>query len=476
MPSAWGVTLRRALIVAPYFPPRRRVGSLRPFRFASHLQRFGWRPLVVCFATPGESLSERERQRAQGIERIELRTPFDRTRQGASGELGQAARSRPGRQAPSAGERLGGDAARALSWLASALDASVPIDAWAPLLGWHAATLLPRLVRAAPEVVFSTADPWSSHLFAACVARGVGVPWVADFRDPWTLCPFRGRGPRLTRVINRAFERHVLMHASHATFTSERTLERYRAAYPAAARRMSCLPNGFDASLLTDPLDEPLEPLAATAPLRLLFFGRFRPLSPARAILLALARLLEREPGARGRVRQHPEGSLPPEDAPHARTLGVADAFEPLSPVPPERTLSAVRRHDISLLSTAPERDDIIPAKLWDYLAARRPILALGRNPDVARLLSTCSAGVQLAPERTADIAELLARCLAHKQRGTPLPLPTRPLDHDISAFEAQHQTRCLAQLFDALTAAPSFSAARLSAVTEACDARAPGL
>ncbi len=455
MSSAWSVTLRRALIVAPYFPPRRRVGSLRPFRFASHLERFGWRPLVVCFATPGEALSDRERRCSDGIERIELRAPFDRTRHEARGELGQAALSRPAGATlcASSGVAIGDEASLALGRLVSALDASVPLDSWAPILAWHAARLLPRLVRAAPDVVFSTADPWSSHLFAACVARRVGVPWVADFRDPWTLCPFRGRGPRLTRAINRAFERRVMEQASHTTFTTERTLERYRKAYPAAAQRMSCLPNGFDASLLAAPLDQPLEPLAPTQPLRLCFFGRFRPLSPARAILLALGRLLERNPQARGHVRLHAVGALAADDAALARALRVADTFEPIAPVPYEQTLCALRRHDISLLSTAPERDDVIPSKLWDYLAARRPILSLGRNPDVARLLSTCAAGIQLDPDHTADVAELLARCLAHKQLGEPLPLPTRPREHDISEFEAHHQTRRLAQLFDALTA-----------------------
>jgi hypothetical protein len=439
------VAARRVLIVAPYFPPRRRVGSLRPFRFACYLEQFGWRPLVLCLATPGEALSEGEARRSEHVDRIDMRAPLDRTRRHASGDFGVAlrdARSQPG---PGRWQRAG-------ARLASALDASVPLDTWAPVLAWHALKLAPELAASQPALVFSTADPWSSHLAGGWLARRLGVPWVADFRDPWTLCPYRGRGPRPTLRINRAIERHVLERASHATFTTERTLARYQEAYPGAAARMSCLANGFDASLLADPIDAELEPLSATAPLRLCFFGRFRELSPARAILLALGRLRDRSPLARGRLRLAAIGDLPPEDAALAARLGVTDAFESVRAVPYEQTLRLLRTHDISLLSTAPERDDIVPAKLWDYLAARRPILSLGRNPDVAGLLASRRAGLQLEPDATERIAELLDRCLCHKQRGDALPIPQRPLECGVGDFDARHLTERLAALFDAVS------------------------
>jgi glycosyltransferase involved in cell wall biosynthesis len=436
---------RRALLVAPYFPPRRRVGSLRPFRFACYLEQFGWEPLVLCLATPGEALSAGEARHSEHVARIEMGTPFDRTRRHASGDFGVAARRVHPQPASDRSQRAGA------RWL-STLDAWVPLDTWAPLLAWHTRRLLPRLERLAPALIFSTADPWSSHLAGAWLARRLGVPWIADFRDPWTLCPYRGRGPRLTRSINRAFERHVFERASHATFTTERTLARYQAAYPDAASRMSCVPNGFDTALLADAVDAELEPLPAAAPVSLCFFGRFRALSPARAILLALGRLLERQPRARGKIRLVAVGELPPEDAALARQLGISDAFQSIAAVPYEQTLRLLRAHDVSLLSTAPERDDIVPAKLWDYLAARRPILSLGQNPDVAELLAARSAGLQLGPDATERIAELLESCVERKQRGEPLPIPSRPIASGVDDFDARRLTQRLAALFDAVS------------------------
>lgn len=426
---------------------------MRPFRFATQLRELGWQPLVVCFATPGEALSDRERRLSHGIERIELGVPFDRTRRRASGELGRIAGARGGGNGHAASP-----AARRAPWFAGLLDrvdAHVPVDAWAPVLAWHARALLPRLRAATPSLVFSTADPWSSHLLGGSVARALGVPWIADFRDPWTLCPVRGQGPRLARLINCRVERRMLQHASRVTFTTRSTLARYAAAYPEAAQRMVCIPNGFDAALLADPVSIDLERTPAEGPLRLCFFGRFRPLSPASPITRALALLAERSPAYAPRIRVSAVGELPEADAALARRLGVLEQFEVLAPVAYEQSLGVLRRHDVSLLSTAPGRDDIVPAKLWDYLAAGRPILSLGANPEVEQRLAELSAGVQLAPGDAAAAAELLARCIESKARSEPLPIPARPpkADARLAEFESRRLTQQLAELFEATLA-----------------------
>jgi len=146
---------------------------------------------------------------------------------------------------------------------------------------------------------------------------------------------------------------------------------------------------------------------------------------------------------------------LPEADAALAAALGVSDTFKALPAVPYEHTLAALRRHDISLLSTAPGRDDIVPAKLWDYLAARRPILSLGQNPFVASLLETRGAGRQLDPAQTTAIAQLLEECVVNKARGEPLPVPGALATESLAEFEAQHLTERLAKLFDTLAVAP---------------------
>ncbi|HEY6881693.1 MAG TPA: hypothetical protein VI299_26885 [Polyangiales bacterium] len=195
---------RRVLMIAPYFPPRARVGARRPLRFARYLPEFDVTPLVVSLASASAPAAA-DRDVLSALERFELYAPFDRTERPAHAPRGKAR--------------------------GSMLDTHTPIDTWWPLLVAQAGRVIERARKFAPDVVWSTADPWSSHALAMRVARALQVPWIADFRDPWSLCRVRTRGrPRWVQRIDAHAERAYIEAASRCTFTSERTTARYRAA------------------------------------------------------------------------------------------------------------------------------------------------------------------------------------------------------------------------------------------------------
>lgn len=394
---------RRLIVVAPYFPPRRRVGAERPYKFVRYLPDFGVDALVVCLETPGATLSEGEQRALARSERFELRTPFDRT----SGEQGKKRALERG--SPRAD-----------------FDRYMPIDSWWPLL----MAQLPRALRAAhafaPDAVWSTADPWSSHALARKLARALRRPWIADFRDPWSLCRVRNQGrPALVRAIDRRAERAYLRDASAVTFTAERTTELYRAAYPELAARFATIENGFDPQGFGEPFDvaQPREAVAPGEALVLSFFGRFRALSPATPTIRLLARLRELDADAVARVRVQSVGGLSGDDLALAERMGVAEAFSEQREVPRERTLATLRSADLLLLSTAPDRDEIIPAKLFDYLAAGRPVLSLCENGDVAQILARTGQGEQYSSRELDAAAARLLACVQAKQRNDPLPI-----------------------------------------------------
>ncbi len=432
---------RRALIIAPYFPPRRRVGSLRPFRFASHLESAGWEPIVTFLDTPGAELTSREQELLRGVHLLPLRAPFDTTQRLASGGL--TAGSRTTSPKPSAIKRLG------LS-LRNRVDSAIPLDSWAPVLWLHSKSLPRRLRRLAPSVVMSTADPWSSHWLGMELSRKLQVPWVADFRDPWTLCPIRSQVPEWTLQMNRNFEAKVVATASALCFTAEGTRENYARHFPEHASKMHCIRNGFDSRLLADPVAVPSPVASPNAELNIVFFGRFRPLSPATAIIEALQRI--KDARAEPAIRVHAVGGLSGSDLEFAIRAGVADCFVPLTPRPYEHSLSMIRQYDLALVSTAYERDDIVPAKLWEYLAAGIPILSLTRNPELAAVLEATQAGVQIEPQKSEEVALLLTRCRHARATGQPLPLPRRQPQNPLTEFDAPALTAQLARIFDELT------------------------
>jgi glycosyltransferase involved in cell wall biosynthesis len=381
----------RILIIAPFFPPWARVGAQRPGRFAAGLAARGHQVAVVQLARAGAVSPE-----LAALPRLALGVPKD--------------------AATTSGRRKGR--------LIEAIDRALPVDGWLPVLMAKS----PHVHRFArdfdPDVVWSTADPWSSLVLGQRVAARLDRPWIADLRDPWTPCGVRhARRPALTRALDHRLEAALLPRAEAVVLTAEETAARYAETFPALRQRMRVIRNGYTGQAL--PFDDRPGP---SGPLTLRFFGRFRPLSSARWAVAAVA-----ASGRAGFIVRS-VGGLDPDDQRRAEEAGVAALFEGDEAVPPERGRARLRESDVLLLSTEPGRDEIVPAKLFDYLGAGRPVLALTQSPEVRRLLETCGVGRAFA--RADEAAAWIDAAVTAKQRGAPVPGPFRP---DPAAIAAHH-------------------------------------
>ena len=418
------------LLFAPYFLPRRRVGAMRPLRFAIHLREFGWDPVVLTIASRG-SLTAREAELLKGIPVVELRPPVDLTG-GSESQLGQG----EGRRTAASG----------------LLRLRLPVDGWLPFFLWSYRRILREVRRIGPDAVWSTGDPWSGLVITEMLCQKLRIPWIADFRDPWTICRVRSRGRgRIVRALDRRFEGRVLRGADIVLFQATETERRYRERFAELGLRTTTITNSFDEALLADPVLEAGAPPPGTGGLRLGFFGRFREMSPAGPVIDALAEAGRRDPELAAEVHVHSFGPLNAEDMSRAEAHGLEDRFHAEEAVPLEQALSALRRFDVLLLSTHPDRDEIIPAKLLEYLAVGRPILSLSPNPEVAGILEETGTGVQLPVEDTARLADLLLRCADAKRQGDPLPIPFARDRERVAAYEARATTRRLADLLDSI-------------------------
>ncbi len=367
---------RRILMVAPYFPPRRRVGALRPYKFALHLADLGWEPTVLHLANPGQHLTPREQELLRGVELKAMGKPSSTPKPAKARSTG-AQESQAGWSGP-----------RKL------VDRLHPVDSWWAIHRWHAWRLQSWVKELKPDVVWSTADPWSSHLLGERLSQAAGVPWVADFRDPWSLCAVRlEERPAWVRRIDAAVEKRWLKQASHVVFTAQQTTERYLKAYPDLNTPISTIRNSFERQCFEEPPVHDVHPLPPDGVFRMLFFGAFRRLSPATPVIQLLAALKSLQPELLERVRVQSTAPLEPSDQAFAESLGVHTCFETIDPVPYEQALRVLAPVDLLLLSTEPRRDEIIPAKLWDYLCAGKPIFALCNNPEVHGIVQQAHAG-----------------------------------------------------------------------------------
>ncbi|MGD8414509.1 MAG: hypothetical protein PVF33_09765, partial [Candidatus Latescibacterota bacterium] len=170
--------MKRLLMIVPFFPPMAGGGVYRPLSFVKYLPEYGWRITVV--APRGDAFWIRdERLVGQIPDSCEVIRTDTLSGQAMMARLrgpgGSGSKVRPSQKRSSAGF----SAARRIASLFL-----VP-DSYA---GWR-----PFAVKAATaaiesgrfDALYSTSPPESSHLAALSVQRRSGLPWVADFRDPW---------------------------------------------------------------------------------------------------------------------------------------------------------------------------------------------------------------------------------------------------------------------------------------------------
>jgi hypothetical protein len=243
----------------------------------------------------------------------------------------------------------------------------------------------------------------------------------------------------------------VIHSATRVVFTAAETTSRYAAAFPEDRERLRTIPNAWDARVFGAlPASAPTHalPVSDDGLLRIAFFGRFRPLSSEDAIFDALLTLARRAPELAARVRIACVGGLPVARLPEARAAAIDHCFEAVPAVPQERAPETLRAADLLLLSTHPERADIIPAKLWDYLPVLRPILDLTPNPEVARVVAHTRTGVSIGPREASAVADLLEGCVRAVRERRSLPLAFAPDLQAIASYEASETTRALAAIF----------------------------
>jgi hypothetical protein len=414
------------------------VGSWRPFKFAIHLKKFGWQPHIITIEESTGLLTHKEKSLLSDIAVYKLKSPFDFTQKSGS----QLDKNQSPPKSKSTKKLLD----PILGWV----DKNFPIDTWLPLFYLRKKKVERLIDDINPDVIWSTGDPWSSHWLAGKISEKKGLPWIADFRDPWTLGDVNlKKRAAWSNAYDKKAEREVIKNASVLTFTSQSTEELYRNHYSDINPQTATIYNCFDLELYDKPTRD--KSLFDDQYLNLLFFGKFRLLSPARPLIDILWHLKKEFDEGKIPIHIHSFGELTEQDSAHARLKGVAEYFKAHSPIPGEQALGVLPQADLLWLSTDVKRNNIIPAKLWDYLAARRPILSIAPNAEIAQILQQTGAGIQINYNETQKVAELLTQCVLAKQQGKPLPVPASFNGEKINEYEATQITQKLANILDQL-------------------------
>ena len=312
---------------------------------------------------------------------------------------------------------------------------------------WPAGVIqgLDLIRRHRPDVIWATYPIATAHLIAATLRDLSGLPLVADYRDAMVVKDFPD-DPRIRRIFSR-IERRVIRSASAAVFTTPRSRELYRARYPEeAAEKLVCIRNGYDEA---DFREIPLgDQRPAARRLKLLHSGLLK-LSERdpRPFLGALAELLRA--GAIGASDIDVVFRAPGDEPGYRRIirdLGLENVVRVEPAVAYEAALREMALADALLLFQDAHCNHLVPAKLYEYIRAQRPVLALtDRGGETADLMGEARAGLVLDIASQEEIRAALPAFLQRVREGSadraPLELVRR--------YARREQAGELAALFE---------------------------
>ena len=287
----------------------------------------------------------------------------------------------------------------------------------------------------APEVIVVSGPPFSTFFVAQRMARKRGIPWVADYRDLWTLSSYYALGP-IRRRVDRSLESRLLRTASIVTTVSQPLADEMHHAFGV---RSEVVLNGFDPNDLASSVPSVARP---GLPLRIVYAGEiYEGKRDPEPLFMALASMGLGPDQVQ--VKFYGETVRVVEDA--ARRHGVERLISCEPRLPHIESLALQQGADVLLLLmwNNPGERGVYTGKLFEYLGVRRPILMLGFPGGVAaELIRSRDAGV-IANEPD-EIAATLRRWLVLKEETGAVSL----LPEAVSAgLTRQEQSKRLLEL-----------------------------
>ena len=436
--------MRKFLYVSYYFPPSGGPGVQRPLKLSRYLPASHWQPTIVTVdpdyaAYPSldptllaEVPADLDVRRTRAWDPYAAYARLLGSEKKSVVSVGFVGEGKPGPK----------------QLLARFIRANVFVpDA---RIGWvpFATRSLRRLAATGEyDLIFSTGPPHSTHLAARRVARQFDLPWVADFRDPWTEIYYYNELPALppARALDRALERKVIEGADAVVVVT-----------PSVQRRLDergfvlqseLIPNGFDP-------EDFAGPAPAVDPTLIRHVGNLGPTQS----LNALARVLSAMPTAPdGRRHDVPPfrvsfvGAVDPTVLAPFGGPDLADRCSVELTVPHEAAVARMRSAGILLLVVphSPGAEAHVAGKLYEYFAAGRPVLGIGpTNGDAADLLREYGAGEMFNWDDAEGITSWLVRYAADVSEGF-VPFGARA--ERVERFSRRGQAAHLAALFDRL-------------------------
>ncbi len=418
---------KKVLVISYAFPPAGGAGVQRPAKFVKYMRNYGYEPLVLTAENPSVPL--RDDSLSQDV--ADTATLLTARTLEPSYRIKTSVR-RKGRQG--------------LSFEAAIRSILVPD----PQVLWLPGLLkkVLSLRKNAPDLIFVTAPPFSSLVAGVLTKLILKRPLIVDFRDEWvgwldgSSWSELGTNSRVRAGIDRFLERVVVNFSDAVISASPGYAEAFRKKYPQApGDKFTVITNGYDPEDFTRDKEEgDCKEVLPAHKLNIVYMGTVFPLTSLKYFLDGLSGTEAKKGIALtvvGRITPEEERLVAAYPDLNIRKIGY---------LPHASALRLARNADALLLTLSPIKgsERIIPAKIFEYLALQKHILAVLPDGSAADILNGFSGCVTIDPGDTTRVSRACQGLFERWQSHT-----MEPVVNDVSTHSREKKTGDLCAVFN---------------------------
>ncbi len=440
---------RKVLFICYFFPPVGGAGVQRPVKFIKYLHRFGWDVTVLTVENPSVPVFDESL-----FDDIPEATVIHKARTFEPGYQYKARLARPDGVAhvssPEKKVSFIQGAKRVLRSVVGILLQPDPQILWFPTAYRKAVEVL----RETPhDIIFSTAPPYSSLLLGRWLKRKTGLPLVLDYRDEWDLSSTyleNSKRDRISLFIQQRMQRAILRSSDGLVATTAastwRVIERARefgARLPGI-----CIYNGFDDADFSA-IPEHSTEKKTDGKLRIVYTGTLWNLTTVEPLVKAIIQLSAQQPTLMDKLELIFVGRKMSHQLVLLEQLGSTGCHLHIQDYcEHSEAISLMNSADVLclLLSDVDGAERVVPAKLFEYLAMNKEILAITPKGETADIVSRYFPDGHYTGGDIAGICNWIEKKIRQRMAGIE---PDRAEPREISEFSRQHQAGQLADFLE---------------------------
>ena len=391
---------KKILIIAYHFPPSGGAGVQRTLKFVKYLPLYDFEPIVLTVKKPSVPSYD-----SHLLDEVPSNIMIVRTRSlefsyNHKQKIWQKFKATQENQKTNSIKKLLLGIVKYISYMLFIPDYQV---GWIPF----AVIASLKILRSHQiDSIFIIVPPFSSLLIGIILKVLTGKKWIADVRDEWLDFYnkfYEAHKRPFGSSILKKIERMTVQSAYIVTAVTKGIVQNFQNKYPNSSKRFIWMPNGFDPSdFLSDTIPNPIDKFTLT------YTGTLFSVTTPKYFLLALSNLVSEFPEIRENLRVNFVGRIAEDILPLFDIPQLEGMLNITGYVSHEQSILYLLQSHVLILiiDDLPNSKNISTGKIFEYLFARKPILALTPEGDAADLIRQANAGFIIPPRDIKRIRE----------------------------------------------------------------------